>query len=95
MYPRTLTISSVGQITLPKKLRELLGVKNGDEIVVDVNESSKSITIKPRKTVAEVLAIIDQINSEYPNRIDPRAKHMTAGEIALEQARDIQEDTWV
>lgn len=94
MYPRTLTISSVGQVTLPKKIRELLGVKNGEQIAVDVNESSKTVTFKRQKTHEEIFAELKRLSKNRPDP-NPRAKYMTVGEMSLEQAKHIKGDTWV
>ena len=94
MYPRTLTISSVGQITLPKKLRELLGVKNGDKIAIDADETSKTVTFKRQMTHEEIFAELERLSKNRP-KPNPRAKYMTAGEMSLEQAKHIKGDTWV
>lgn len=94
MYPRTLTISSVGQITLPKKIRDLLGVKNGEKVAVDVNEGTKSVTFKRQMTHEEVFAELERLSKNRP-KPSPRTRHMTVGEMSLEQAKHIKGDTWV
>jgi AbrB family looped-hinge helix DNA binding protein len=37
----TATITSKGQVTIPKKIREKLGLKPGDKISFEVNEKGK------------------------------------------------------
>ena len=94
MIPRTLTISSVGQITIPRKVRELLGVKNGDKLAIDVDEKSKTFTLKRQKTHEEIFAELEELAKKRP-KPNPRAKYMSVGEMSLEQAKHIKGDTWV
>ena len=94
MMPRTLTISSVGQITIPKKIRDLLGVKNGDKLAIDVDEKAKKVTIERQKTHEEIFAELEEFHKTLP-KPNPRARHMTVGEMSLEQAKHIKGDTWV
>ena len=97
MEPRqTLTISSVGQITIPSSVRKLLGLEKGAKLDIEVNQKSKSITLKKQPTFDEIMADIDRINSQYPKvEIDPKYKNMSVGEMSLELAKDIKGDAWV
>lgn len=95
METTTLTISSVGQITLPRRVRELLGIRKGDKLDISVSQDTKTITIKKQPTFDEIMEEIDRINAEYPDHSDPRAKYMTVGEMSLEGIKDIEGDTWV
>lgn len=96
MEPTTLTVSSVGQITLPRKLRKLLGLEKGTKLDVKIDEEEKTIILKRQKTLDEVLAELDEIDKKYPSPTpDPRAKYMTVGEMSLEGIKDIEGDTWV
>lgn len=96
MEPRqTLTLSSVGQITIPRNVRKLLGLEKGTKLDLEVNQKDNTITLKKQKTLDEVLAEMDRINAEYSPKIDPKAKHMTVGEMSLEGIKDIKGDTWV
>lgn len=94
MYPQTLTVSSVGQITLPKSVRKLLGLEKGAKLELSVDEKSKSFTIKRQKTHEEIFAELERLSRNRP-KPDPRAKHMSVGEMSLEMAKDIEGDTWV
>ena len=94
MEPITLTVSSVGQITLPRKLRKLLGIEKGTKLDVKVSEDKKTITLKRQKTHEEIFAELERLKRECP-KPDPRGRYMTAGEISLEQAKYIEGDTWV
>ena len=94
MEPITLTVSSVGQITLPRKLRKLLGIEKGSKVEVEISEDKKSITLKRRMTHEEIFAELERLKNECP-KPDPRGRHMTVGEMSLEQAKYIKGDTWV
>ena len=95
MEPRhTLTISSVGQITIPRSVRKLLGLEKGARLDVEVNQKSRSITLKKQPTIDEIFDELEKINKECP-KPDPRTKHMTVGEMSLEQIKNIKGDTWV
>lgn len=96
MEPITLTVSSVGQITLPRKVRKMLGLEKGSKLDVEISEDKKTITLKRQKTFEEVMAKLDEIDKKYPSPTpDPRSKDMTASEMALEGIKDIEGDTWV
>ena len=94
MYPETLTLSSVGQITLPKSVRSIMGLSSGDKIKIKVNQKTGTITLKKQPTTQEVFA---ELKRQAKNRPAPdsKAKHMTVGEMSLEQAKKIKGDTWV
>lgn len=94
MEPITLTVSSVGQITLPRKLRKLLGIEKGSKVEVEISEDKKSITLKRQKTHEEIFAELEAFQKTLP-KPDPRSKDMTVGEMALEGIKDIKGDTWV
>ncbi|MBX3069154.1 MAG: AbrB/MazE/SpoVT family DNA-binding domain-containing protein [Thermomicrobiales bacterium] len=48
MHSATCTITSKGQVTLPKKIRKQLGVDVGDKVTFVVN-SSGGVEVRPRK----------------------------------------------
>ena len=96
MEPITLTISSVGPITIPRSIRKLLGLEKGAKLDLEVNQKSQSITLKKQPTFDEIMAEADRINAEYPTPPpDPRTKYMSVGEMSLELAKDIKGETWV
>ena len=97
MEPRkTLTLSSVGQITIPRKVRKLLNLETGTKFDFEVNKEQKTIILKKSKTFDEVMAALDEIDKKYQTpKPDPRAKYMTVGEMSLEQIKNVKEDTWV
>ena len=96
MDTTTLTLSSVGQITIPRSIRKLLNLDPGTKFNIEINQKTSTITLKKQKTFDEVMAELDEIDKKYPTPPpDPRAKNMTVGEMSLELAKDIEGDTWV
>lgn len=95
MEPRqTLTMSSVGQITIPRSVRKLLGLEKGAKLELEVNPGKQTLKLKKQPTIDEVFEELEKLKKECP-KPDPRTKNMTVGEISLEQIKDIKEDTWV
>lgn len=94
MQPITLTVSSVGQITLPRSVRKLLDLEKGTKLDVSVDQNTKTITIKRQKTHEEIFADLEELRKRCP-KPDPRGRYMTVGEMSLEQIKDIEGDTWV
>lgn len=94
MYPESLTLSSVGQITLPKSVRELLNLSSGDKVGIKVDKKNGTITLKKQPSTQEVFI---RLKAQAKNRAtpDPLARKMSAGEIALKRAKNSKGDTWV
>ena len=96
MQQRTLTISSVGQITIPSSVRKLLGLEKGAKLGIEVDEENKSITLKKQLTFDEVMAELDELDKKYPTpKPDPKWSKMSVGEMSLKLSEDIKGDTWV
>ena len=79
-----LKVSSVNQITLPKALREKLGIGPGDEVEVEVRK--EGLMLRKTKTLAEqiddLIAELDRINKEHEKHMTPEQKkiaEMTKG----------------
>lgn len=94
MYQDTLTLSSVGQITLPKSVRKLLGLSSGDKMKLEVNQEVGTITLKRLPSTEEVFQKLKRQAKRRPTP-DPRARQMTVGEMSLEQSKGLKGDTWV
>lgn len=56
------TMSSVGQITLPKDVREKMGIGPGSKLKLDLD--SGRLIIERQKTLPEALAEIDRLREE-------------------------------
>lgn len=94
MEPRiTLTLSSVGQITIPRKVRKLLNLEKGSKLELEVDEKAKKLTIKRQKTHEEIFAELEEFHKTLP-KPDPKLRHMTVNEM-YDLAENIGGDTWV
>jgi AbrB family looped-hinge helix DNA binding protein len=76
-----------GQVTLPKKVRDVLNVSEGD--VVDFEISGDTVTIRPKilvgKTESELLANIHRMHKKIGDA-DPRAMEQ-AIEAAIREVK--------
>ena len=98
MYPQTLTLSSVGQITIPKNVRKLLGLEKGSKLNLEVDEKTNTIALRRQKTFDEIMAEMDEIDKKYHTpKPDPRLRRMTVSEMVEEELRTNppKGDTWV
>ena len=95
MQPQTLTVSSVGQITLPSSVRKMLGLKPGTKLNLTVSKNKNSIILKRQKTFDEIMSEIAKNNQKYQAKINSNAKNKTAGEMSLAEIKNIKGDTWV
>ena len=68
------TLTSKGQLTLPKKVREALGLNPGDELLVEVEDDR--ITLIPRR----------RYRAEELDRLIPKAKKPFPGLEAEKEA---------
>lgn len=53
---KTVRVLSKGQITIPKKLREKLGIKIGEKLIIE--EREEGILIKKTKTIFDIAGTI-------------------------------------
>jgi len=53
--PATVSVGKEGRVTLPVRIRELLGLKEGDQLVLDVDREQGSIRLRPAVTVPRQL----------------------------------------
>ena len=96
MQPRTLTLSSVGQITIPRSVRKLLGLEKGAKLNLEVDQEKKTITLKRQKTHEEIFAELEAFHKTLPKR-DPRLAKMSVNEMVEEELKKhpLENDTWV
>ena len=96
MEPTTLTLSSVGQITIPRSVRKLLGLEKGTRLHLTVDQAKNTIILKKQPTVDEVFAELERLSKTHP-KPDPRAKNMSINEMVEEQLKNhpLENDTWV
>ena len=77
MYSAVITKS--GQVTLPKELRDFLGVKPGEKIIFDTDE--KRVIIKRKMTKEEFYASIDRNLNAKTRHIIKKSAGMTVAEM--------------
>mgnify|MGYP000642798673 CR=1 FL=1 len=75
MGTETRTVGERGQVTIPKELREQLGITGGDEVVV--REEDGRVIIE-RQTVRERLAAGYRERAERDRRIDEEMADVSA-----------------
>ena len=80
MYSTTITKSN--QITLTKVAREALGVKAGEQLIVETK--GDSVIIRRRPSSEEFLARLDAIHEEYKTSKSERARKKYAGMSATD-----------
>ena len=93
MEPTILTLSSVGQITIPSKVRKLLNLEKGTKLELEVDQEAKKLTIKKQKTHEEIFAELEEFHKTLP-KPDPRLRHMTVNEM-YDLVEDAGGETWV
>ena len=77
MYSAVITKS--GQVTLPKELRDFLGVKPGEKIIFDTDE--KRVIIKRKFTLEEYTEMMDKNMSKKTKRLAKKYANMTVSEM--------------
>ena len=77
-------LSSKGQVVLPKSVREALGLKAGDELLVQVEEGAIRLVPKRKRGLREVLKVLP---GHAPKVAFPSAEALFAAERAEAQKR--------
>lgn len=89
----TVSITSSGQITLPKAVRELLGVKIGDKVEIDTVGDVVKVTTR-KQSLLDTFAKIDEARERAEKR-NPKIKELKkqyAG-LEFEEVRDLYDKT--
>ena len=76
------TVTKTGQITIPKSVREILGVKPGQKVVFE--RKKDTITIEKSKTAEEIGAKIHALIPDYVRENAKKNAGKTAGQIREE-----------
>lgn len=93
MEPITLTISSVGQITIPRKVRDLLGLEKGSKLNLEIDKQKNAITLKRQPTLDEIFDQLEAFHKTLP-KPDPKLRHMSVNEM-YDLVEDTGDETWV
>ncbi len=61
------TLTSKGQLTIPKDVRERLGMKRGDRVVFEFEEDSVRLKVEKRRSLEELRGSLPATR-EYPDK---------------------------
>ena len=64
---RKATITSKGQLTIPKQVRERLGLKPGDRLAFDLDDDAILLRVEKRRTLEELRGSLPA-GRGYPSR---------------------------
>lgn len=77
----TATLTSSGQITIPKPIRDQLAIKVGSRL--NLSLTNNTLTIERKKTIDEIFASLRTLNDKLPPEAKARLKK-DAGKTATE-----------
>ena len=61
------TLTSKGQLTVPKDVRDRLGLKSGDRVVFDLEGDAVRLRVERRKSLRELMGSLPATR-EYPGK---------------------------
>ncbi len=71
MRRKLIKIGDSSAVTIPKKSLEELGLKEGDEVTLDIDKKTRAVTIKPAFSVdPELLEWTDRFIKRYRSALD-------------------------
>lgn len=76
------TLTKTGQITIPKSVREMLGVKPGQKVIFE--QKRDAVTIEKSKTVEEISAEIHALVPDYVKEKARKNAGKTTGQMREE-----------
>lgn len=65
------TLTSKGQLTVPKDVRDRLGLKSGDRLVFEVEDDSVRLRVERRKSLGELMGSLPATR-KYPGKAAER-----------------------
>ena len=77
------TLTSKGQLTIPKDVREKLGLKSGDRVVFEFDGDSVHLRVQKQKSLEELKGSLPATR-EYPGKVTERRTargHVAQGKI--------------
>ena len=67
MTQKVLRVGSSAAVTIPKKSLEELGLKPGDEVIVEVDRKSKAVSIRPSQKMTKRQERIAELTLSFIN----------------------------
>ena len=68
MTQKVLRVGSSAAVTIPKKSLEELGLKPGDEVIVELDRKSKAVSIRPSQKMTKHQERIAKLTLNFINR---------------------------
>jgi len=68
MTQKVLKVGSSAAVTIPKKSLKELGLKPGDDVIVEINERNKSVIIRSTKRFSHRQERIAELTLDFINR---------------------------
>ena len=68
MTQKVLRVGSSAAVTIPKKSLEELGLKPGDEVIVELDRKSKAVSIRPSQKMTKRQERIAELTLNFINR---------------------------
>jgi AbrB family looped-hinge helix DNA binding protein len=59
------TLSSKGQVTVPKEVRDFLGASEGDQVIFDIAEGEVRVRATKRLSIDELFAQLPKAKGEF------------------------------
>jgi len=80
------TLTSKGQLTIPKQIRDRLGLKPGDRLAFDLGDGTINLRVEKRRTLEELRGSLPA-EGRYPGREAERegARKHVAGRVLGEE----------
>lgn len=67
----TSTLTSKGQVTIPKEIRERLGLKEGDRLAIELDEQGRVVLRpEPRDPLGRLPGLLRHLSPERPATIE-------------------------
>jgi AbrB family looped-hinge helix DNA binding protein len=84
MLSQTVKISAQGQLTLPRAMRDVLGISPGSEVKLNLDSKNSSLIIERAKTLEEQLAEFRQDFTPKMKRAIRKDRGKTANQLMTE-----------
>ncbi len=66
----TIKVLPKGQITLPKKMRDILDIQPGDSIILEEDSKNKSLTLKKARTLFDIQGSLPKLEIPIEDMVE-------------------------